>query len=42
VPAQFVHAGINVVTIAKCAAGPLEPRGELRALTVDPVCPPEP
>jgi hypothetical protein len=42
VPARFVHAGINVLTIAKRAAGPLEPRGELRALTIDPVCAPEP
>jgi hypothetical protein len=42
VPARFVNAGINVLTIAKRAAGPLESRGELRALTIDPVCAPEP
>jgi hypothetical protein len=42
VPAQFVHAGINVLTIAKRQAGPLAPTGELRALTIDPVCAPEP
>jgi hypothetical protein len=42
VPARFVHAGINVLTIAKRAAGPLAPRGELRALIIDPVCTPEP
>lgn len=42
VPARFVHAGINLLMIAKSAAGPLEPRGELRALTIDPVCAPEP
>ncbi|HEX2691376.1 MAG TPA: glycosyltransferase family 39 protein [Kofleriaceae bacterium] len=42
VPVRFVHAGINILTIAKRAAGPLEPRGELRALTIDPVCTPEP
>jgi len=42
VPARFVHAGINILTIAKRAAGPLKPRGELRTLTIDPVCAPEP
>jgi hypothetical protein len=42
VPARFVHAGINVLTIAQRATGPLEPRGELSALTIDPVCAPEP
>ena len=42
VPARFVHAGINVLAIAKRAAGPLAPLGELRALTIEPVCAPEP
>ena len=54
VPARFVHAGINVLTIAKRAPdprappepaeprAPRAPRGELRALTIDPVCAPEP
>lgn len=42
VPARFVRAGINVLTIAKRATGPAEPRGDLRALTIDPVCAPEP
>jgi len=42
VPARFVHAGINILTIAKGKAGPLAPHGELRALTIDPLCAPEP
>jgi hypothetical protein len=42
VPARFVHAGINILAIAKASAGPLAPRGDLRALTIDPVCAPEP
>jgi len=41
VPAAFVHAGINVLTIARRATGPLD-RSELRELTIDPVCAPEP
>jgi hypothetical protein len=40
VPARFVHAGANLLMIAKRQAGPLPPGGELRSLTIEPVCAP--